>query len=128
MHKTRALAHAAALAIGFFFASSAEATGISEIRDDIRTALRRSAENGEKVVVRGVNLGGESLSDIEFEQMNVWAADGVVAIHGADGNVERQRPPSIQTFKGRILNSDDDASWVYASLRPNGAVEGMALA
>jgi hypothetical protein len=128
MHKTRAFAHAVALSVAFLLTSSAEATGISEIRDDIRTALRRSAETGEKVVVRGINLGGESLSDIEFEQMHVWAADGVVAIHGADGNVERQPPPSIQTFKGRILNSDDDASWVYASLRPNGAVEGMALA
>lgn len=96
------------------------------IRDDVRAKLRKSAATGEKVIIRGVNLGGESLSDIEVQPFKVWADDGVVAVHKVNGTVERVRPPRIDSFKGRVQGATEESA-VYLSLDARGKVEGIAL-
>lgn len=109
------------------FSSPASAARISELRGDIRANLRRAASTGEKVVVRGIDLGGETLSDIELEPMQIWARDAVVAVHGADGSVRRLPPPDIKSFKGRIVGDTDDEALVFVSLSANGRVDGMVM-
>lgn len=88
-------------------ASSAFAAPPIQLRNDILDQLRKPRAAGEKIVIRGIDLGGDGTDTLELEPMEIWAPDAKILVWGPTGTATEMAIPKYENFKGRPFRRMD---------------------